>query len=111
MHVTLPGSTDLDPMDHIEFALFSQACRLQGHTLRNTPSVRPDLDCMAEAISTTCNLHGMNDEETAAFLLQAATIVHELGPEIRRRKHLRRMEQRLLQLVGPPLEPNSEELM
>ena len=98
-------------MDHIEYALFSQACRLQGHTLRNTPAVRPDLDCMAEAISRTCNRHGMNDEETAGFLLQAATIVHDLGPEIRKRKQLRRMEQRLLQLVGPPPEPNSEDLM
>lgn len=98
-------------MDPIEYALFSQSCRLQGRTLRNSPPVRPDLDCMAEAISTTCRLHGMSDGQTAHFLMQTAAIVHDLGPEIRKRKQLRRMEQRLLQLVGPPPEPNSEDLM
>lgn len=104
-------SPDFPRMDLIEYALFSQACRLQGHTLRNSPAVRADLDCMAEAISSTYKRQGMNDKETASFLFQAATIFHQLAPDIQKRKQLRRMEQRLLQLVGPPLEPNSEELM
>jgi len=104
-------SPNFPQMDLIEYALFSQACRLQGHTLRNSPAVRADLDCMAEAISSTCKRQGMNDEEAAGFLLQAATIFHQQGPEIHKRKQLRRIEQRLLQLMGPPPEHNSEDLM
>lgn len=95
-------------MGPIEFALFSQACRLSGRVMLDTPPIKPALDCMAEALSITCQEHGMSEAQTAEFLLHAATRVHDLDPEIRDRRVLRRVERRLLHLLGQGPAPNSE---
>ena len=95
-------------MGPIEFALFSQAWRLRGSVMLECPPIKPALDCLAEAITITCHDHGMSDAETAQFLLDAASRVHDLDPEIRHRRDLRRIERRMLHLLGQRPEPNSE---
>lgn len=87
-------------MGPIEYALFAQACRLDGHVLTSSPPVRAELDCLAQAISDTCRTHGMTDAITAEFLRMAATRVHVLEPEIKGRLALRRTEQQILQALG-----------
>lgn len=87
-------------MGPIEYALFAQACRLDGNVLTSSPPVRAELDCMAQAISDTCRIHGMTDTVTAEFLRMAATRVHDLEPEIKGRKALRRTEQQILRALG-----------
>lgn len=98
-------------MGPIEYALFAQACRLDGHVLTDSPHVNAELDCMAEAISETCKSYGMTDSLTVDFLRQAATRVHALEPEIDRRLALRRTERQILIAVGRGSKPAKESEM
>lgn len=95
-------------MGPIECALHTQACRLRGSVMLDSPPIKPALDCLAEALTITCQAYGMSDIQTAEFLLQAASRVHDLDSEIRDRRDLRRMERRLLHLLGQGPAPNSE---
>ena len=95
-------------MGPIEYALFSEACRWKGSPLVGSPPVDPELDCLAEAIARMCRHHGFKGEQIAEFLFQIAGTVHELEPQFKGRRKLRRIEQRLLVALGRGEKPSRE---
>lgn len=98
-------------MGPIEYALFTEACRWKGSPLIGSPPVNPELDCLAEAIARTFLRQGFDDELIADFLFRIVGEVHGLEPEIKGRRKLRQMEQRLHVALGRGKKPSRESEM
>jgi hypothetical protein len=89
-------------MGPIEQALIAAAYRLANGAIPEEylQPVDPTLDCMTQALQETCRLYGLQDHDTARFLMSMALRVARLNSEIPERQQLREVEARLMATCG-----------
>ncbi|MEB3182929.1 MAG: hypothetical protein VKN15_00895 [Cyanobacteriota bacterium] len=89
-------------MGQIEHALIAAAYRLANGAIPEEfhRPVDPTLDCMTQALQETCRLYGLQEQDTARFLMSLALRVGRLNSEIPERQQLREVEARLMATCG-----------
>jgi hypothetical protein len=91
---------DSSAVTPIEHALIAGAYRIANGSTPEGVTVRPELDCMTEALHDTCRRFGMNSDEAARFMLSLARCLKRLQPDVDQRLELRRVERQLQALLG-----------
>jgi hypothetical protein len=85
-------SSAITPIEH---ALIARAYYIANGTTPAGLAVRPEFDCLTEAIHETCRHFGMGADEAARFMLSLACGLKRLRPDVEERLELRRVERQL----------------
>lgn len=92
------ASSAVTPIEH---ALIAGAHRIATGITPEGVNVRPELDCMTQALFETCCRFGMTADDAARFMLSLARCLKRLQPEVEQRVELRRVERQVHGAIHP----------